>query len=163
MKNYLDQETQGLVKRDLTTLELCCSPTLPFAPTHSFPQELSDTYPKETQQSALHVLLLLAVLQRAGCPEQPQASRHDAGEGVPCSGGVLHARALHKHRSLGAPGAPGWGCQPGRHCRAFLCSPYCCRADTMEELHCCKCRRSKPATEHAVPAEICQLATGCTN
>lgn len=64
---------QGLVNGNLITLELCCSPTLPF------PQELSDTYPKETQQSALHILLLLAVLHRAGCPEQPQAR---------CPGGV---------------------------------------------------------------------------
>lgn len=93
----------------------------PFAPIHSFPQELSD-YPKETQQSALHVLLLLVVLHRAGCPEQPQASRLDACQGVPCPGGVLHTRPLHNHHSLGPPGAPGWGCQPGRHCfvQSFL-------------------------------------------
>lgn len=30
LKNYLDQEMQGLVNGDLITLELCCSPTLPL-------------------------------------------------------------------------------------------------------------------------------------
>lgn len=103
-----------------TWLHLNCA-FLPhsLASIHSFPQELSDTCPKETQQSALHVLLLLPALQRAGCPEQPQAYRRDAGEGAARPGGVLHARPLYHYHSLGPPGAPGWGCQPGRQWRSF--------------------------------------------
>lgn len=131
LKDHLDQEMQGLVNGNLITLELCCSPTLPF------PQELSDTYPKETQQSALHVLLLLAVLHRAGCPEQPQAR---------CPGGV--PAQISQIRV----GVSAWQALP-----PALSGPCCCRADTREELHFCK-----PAPEHAVPTQTLQLASGCT-
>lgn len=113
MKNYLNQETQGSVTGDLTTLELCSSPTLPlprFIPSpRNFQTRIQKKHSNQPSMSSssLQCYRGLAALS---------SPRHNAGEGVPCPGGVLLTRPLHNFHSLGPP---GWGCQPGRQCRAF--------------------------------------------
>lgn len=117
LKNYLDRETQGLVKGDLTTLELCCSPTLPLPQLTPSPRNFQTRIQKKhSNQLSMSSSSSSSQCYR-GCPEQPRASRHDVGEEVPCPGGVLYCQAPAQ-ASLPS-GLLGWGCQPCRRCRPF--------------------------------------------
>lgn len=81
-----------------------------LTPIHSCSQELSATCLKEIQQTGLHVLLLPMVpglVQRTGCPDQPQLPGHNPDKGAPHPGGVLHPSTPHDHCSLRPLGAPG--------------------------------------------------------
>lgn len=106
VKNSSDREMQGLVNGDLTTLELCCSPTLPSPQLIPSPRNFQTRIQKKHSNQ---VCMSSSSLQRYSglSTEQPQGCRHDAGEGVPWPGGVSRGVSL-----------------------TALCSPYRCRADT---------------------------------
>lgn len=121
----------------------------PHTQIHSCLQEHSDTHPKETQQPALHVLLLPAVpslVHSAGCPDQPQLPGHNPGKGSCTPASCMTIAPLGLSEPQG--GGSAWQVAPTvfRH-------PYPCRADTMEELCICECCGHETATEHAAPAE----------